>query len=105
MADIGRKKVGGRTKGTPNKKTTHLQETADLLSVDPFAYLLLIIKGDWKTLKVSPEQITLDLRFKATSEACQYLYPKRKAIEIFDHGAALGEDPMPDVSDEELDAM
>lgn len=65
------KKFGGRTKGTPNKKTVSLQEKCDIVGLDPFEQMLIIAS-------TADEQ---NLRFHALKELCQYLYPKRKAIE------------------------
>jgi hypothetical protein len=90
------KKSGGRAKGTPNKSALPLMEKAKELGCDPFEILCLFALGDWKALgykeghTFTPTQkgevierplITPELRSKAASEAAQYLYPKRKAIE------------------------
>lgn len=90
----------GRKKGTPNKDVEPLEEMATRLSVDPFKILLLIAKADWKALGYSgptetkytargeayeADIITIADRRAAASDACQYMYPKRKAIEINEH--------------------
>ena len=89
-------RYGGRVKGIPNKKTQSLIERCDDLGVDPFDVLLRVAKGDWEALgydsptniivtkQGSYEQdvITLESRVNAAKELCQYLYPKRKAIEL-----------------------
>ena len=85
------KRFGGRQKGTPNKKTKELNSIAERLDVDPFEILLLFAKGDWKALGYSKEfeltgfgrKYTLEpsVRAKCAAEACNYLFPKRKAIE------------------------
>lgn len=90
----------GRKAGTPNKDTKTLMERCEALKVDPFEILAMTAKGDWKGLGFKPtlEHITgpggqpltrekepvieLDLRVQAAKEMCQYLYPKRKAIEL-----------------------
>ena len=99
MAYSGKKpgspKTGGRIKGTPNKSTQALYERAEALGVDPFEILLYFAKGDERSLGYNSEQyreteygkvvvvrITPEMRIRAAAEACQYLYPKRKAIEI-----------------------
>lgn len=94
---VGLPKTGGRKKGSPNKRTRELIERADAIGVDPFEILLRFAKGDWKGLgyesetmtkiaaggvKVEIERIDPELRMKAAAEAAQYLYPKRKAIEL-----------------------
>lgn len=86
----------GRKKGTPNKRTQTLFQKAQELGVDPFEILLLIAKGDWKALgydsseiqllsKGIPyfvDRISLQMRQSAASDCCQYMLPKRKAIEM-----------------------
>lgn len=96
MADLEGKKSGGRVKGTPNKKSLHLNERAKELGVDPFKILLHFAAGDYEALgykeietkydaqgkEISNLVITPELRCQAAEKACQYLYPKRKAVEI-----------------------
>lgn len=118
MAEESNKKpkVGGRTKGTPNKKTILLEEKASELGVDLFEVICLFAKGDWKSLGYKEEKYmtqsnehgdfykyTIDpsVRAKCALEGANYLYPKRKAIE---HSGKV-ETPEPEkVSNEELDA-
>lgn len=111
----------GRKKGTPNKDSLSLKERARELGVDPFVILLMYAKGDWKGLGYSSptklvasksgecyevDVITTDHRLKAAAEACQYLHPKRKAIEgSLDLGKTQGDRPLKHLSDEELDAL
>ncbi len=86
----------GRKKGTPNQDARTLQEKARALKVDPFEILLLFAKGDWKRLGYDSKSTTKftaagiefeedviqpAMRMKAASDACQYLYSKRKPIE------------------------
>jgi len=85
----------GRKKGTPNKKTLEAQLLCEKLGVDPFEFLLLVVKGDEKALGYKKPKIILDAlgkahrvpwitlpnRLAAASEACEYVRPKRKAIE------------------------
>jgi hypothetical protein len=93
---VGLEKSGGRQKGTPNKKTQDLLNKAEELGVDPFEILLFYAKRDWEALGFeSPEiekagkdgqvfyedRITAKMQMDAASEACQYLFPKRKAVE------------------------
>lgn len=94
----GVKKMGGRVKGVPNKKTTTLIQKCEELKVDPFEILLLFAKGDWKALgypmskqvksytqsgeAIEEDVISPELRGQCAKEACQYLYPKRKAVEL-----------------------
>lgn len=63
----------GRKKGTPNKKTELLQQKLERHNYDPIDALVALI----------PE---LDPKSKAhvALELMQYVYPKRKAIELND---------------------
>ena len=107
-------KTGGRKKGRPNKRTEELKEISDRLGVDPFEVLLLFASGDWKALGYDKAKFvsgineygqwykwTIDpsLRSRAAAEACQYLNPKRKAIE---HSGEI-KSPQSELSDAELD--
>jgi hypothetical protein len=117
MAGRGRHDGVGRQKGTPNKKSLALLERAQALGVDPFEVLLRFAKGDWqglgydspteiimtKTGPMEKDRITPDHRLSAASQACQYLYPKRKAIEVTEKP---DEDrPLQYLSNEELDKL
>lgn len=61
----------GRKAGTPNKKTQALADKCKELGVDPFAVLLDLCKSSDPSIKLS-----------AAKEVCQYLLPKRKAVEV-----------------------
>lgn len=89
-------KTGGRTKGTPNKKTQELIDKAKELGIDPYEILLFIAGNKWKELgydeptKLVPcgdgtmavERIEMSHRLMAAKEACQYMFAKRKAVEL-----------------------
>lgn len=94
MANTTGKRFGGRAKGTPNKQTQDLFEIAERLECNPFEILLLFAKGDFETLglkewtyktfgEYTTEELTIspELRQKSAKDACEYLFPKRKAIE------------------------
>jgi hypothetical protein len=68
---LGRK-TGGRTKGSPNKKTIEAAEKLDALRCDPLEGMAQIAMD----LTSSPE-----LRGRMFAELAGYLYPKRKAVE------------------------
>lgn len=73
---VGRKpgtpKTGGRQKGTPNKSTQTLLSICEEEGVDPFRAMLIAAK-----------QITNNVdKVNAYEKICQYLYPKRKALEL-----------------------
>lgn len=86
----------GRTKGTPNKATKILQDKCEELGVDPFTVLLLFAKGDYEALGYEKERVKTiteagepiyeltiapELRQKSARDACEYIHPKRKAVE------------------------
>lgn len=94
----GRGRLGGRGANTPNKDTQDLQKISEELGIHPFKILLYFASGAWKALGYKAETyiergkgyknkflyIKPELRVKAASEAAQYLYPKRKQVEIMD---------------------
>lgn len=87
----------GRPKGSPNKKSHEARELAEELGINPLEVLLYFTSGDWaslgyedrtKTMHATDgtpyevDVITPEMRLRAASEVCQYLYPKRKSVEI-----------------------
>lgn len=93
----GRKKTGGRKKGSLNKRPLALLDKANELGIDPFEILLLFADERWKELgypartvtKCSPDGtpyeeyiISPELRQRSASDAAQYVHAKRKAIEL-----------------------
>ncbi|MCU0500604.1 MAG: hypothetical protein MUC51_02350 [Anaerolineae bacterium] len=74
---LGRK-TGGRTAGTPNKRTQDVIERLAALNCDPIAGMARIAMDEAN----SPE-----LRGRMFSELAQYVAPKRKAVE---HSASEG---------------
>ena len=87
----------GRKKGTPNKDSLPLEQKAAELGVDPFTILLHFAGGHWEQLgykekcttkwtgsgiEYEEDVITPAMRLTASKEAAQYLYPKKKAIEL-----------------------
>lgn len=95
-AGDGRGRMGGRTKGTPNKNSVNTKIMAEKLKIDPFKILLYFASGDWKKLGYKDEYeekvtvtgmridcriISPELRERAAETACQYLHPKRKPID------------------------
>ena len=67
-----RLKTGGRSAGTPNKRTQDLMERLDALGVDPLAGLAAI---------ANDATAPLELRARVQLEFMSYLYPKRKALD------------------------
>lgn len=95
MANTTGKKHGGRVKGTPNKATQSLLEIAEKHDCNPFEVLILFAKGDFETLGLPErtfkqfgenvsEELTIspELRQKSAKDACEYLFPKRKSVEV-----------------------
>lgn len=88
----------GRPKGTPNFQTKPLLEIAEKLGCNPFEILLHFAKGDWEALGYDNSvyvressdgttttlgyTITPEVRAKAAIEACKYLFPQKKAIQL-----------------------
>lgn len=62
----------GRKKGVLNRKTEDLMAKCEARGIDVFDALL-----EYVVLPSSPE-----IRLSALKELCQYLYPKRKALEV-----------------------
>lgn len=90
-------KTGGRKKGIPNKTTIQLEERARALGVDFFEIICLFAKGDWQALGYTEERYvtgsndhgtfhkyTIDpaIRAKCALDGANFLYPKRKAVEM-----------------------
>lgn len=67
-------KAGGRTKGTPNKKTANLKELIEekYQGFDPIIELIAISRQ---------ENLSVDLKVNVLKSVAEYVYPKRKAIE------------------------
>lgn len=86
----GRGRLGGRQKGTPNKNTQNLIERAEALGTDPFEILCHIASNNWRALGYRSNPIELKDRQSAADSLCQYMYPKRKAVDL-----KVGEDSKP----------
>lgn len=66
-------KTGGRTVGTPNRKTQEISALLESLSCNPIEGMARIATNEAH----SPE-----LRGRMFAELAQYVYPKRKAVEL-----------------------
>lgn len=66
-------KTGGRKRGTPNKKTLDAAERLAALGCDPLEGMARIAMS---------EDAELPLRGRMYIELAQYLYPKRKAVDV-----------------------
>ena len=69
---IGRK-TGGRAAGTQNRKTRDVAELLRSLGCEPIEGMVRIAQDE----RHSPE-----LRGKMYSDLAQYVYPKRRAVEV-----------------------
>lgn len=69
----GLPKTGGRIRGTPNRKTELVAKKLAKLGCDPIEGLALIA--------LDPET-KVELKVRCLSELAQYVYPKRKAVDI-----------------------
>jgi len=113
----GHKKVGGRRKGQLNRKSLPVHQKAQELGIDPFEILLHFAAGNWKALGYPSQKRTVvtrngsfqvdviepDHRLKAASESCQYLFPKRKAIEFQE--TKKKKRPLRELTNEQLTAL
>ena len=69
------KKYGGRTKGTPNKRTKDVQDKLEALGVDPISAMARLAQ------QAEAEGDKL-LAARMYTELAPYVCPKRKAIEV-----------------------
>ena len=67
-------KTGGRSKGTPNKKTQIIQQQMEDLGFDPIESMIEISK-------LAMANKDYSLAGQIAKELAQYVYPKRKAVE------------------------
>lgn len=94
---LGTKKTGGRQPGTPNRKTQELIDRCKELGADPFAVLCYYASRNWKALKyesatttkvlkdggtIQVDVITSDQQIECAKELLQYLYAKKRAVDI-----------------------
>lgn len=91
-----KKKTGGRTKGTPNKKTEDFFERCAQQGHDPILFNILVAKNDWQALgyesgtvtvftksgdSYEQDRISIADRISANNKLLDFMYPKRKAVE------------------------
>jgi hypothetical protein len=83
------KKCGGRKKGTPNKITFELIETLRAKGFDPAAELVQVHYEAMKLYRAKVKDNkgwgagpALDTACKAASDLMEYVYPKRKSVEL-----------------------
>jgi|SRR6185295_12842572 len=75
-------RIGGRQKGTPNKRTLLFKEYFDGIDFScPEEWL-----GMYQALKDAPEQLLyMDLRIKVLERITTMIHPKPKEIDMFSH--------------------
>jgi hypothetical protein len=66
-------KSGGRTKGTPNKKTTDIQQLLENLNCNPIEGMARIAEN---------VEINISTRLIAYKELAQYAFPKRRSVDL-----------------------
>jgi len=66
-------KTGGRKAGTPNRKTQEITELLEPLGHNPIEAMVQI---------ATDPNASLELRGRMNAELAQYVYPKRKAVEV-----------------------
>lgn len=69
------KRLGGRSKGTPNKRTQDVIERLKELDCDPIQGMAIIAKR-------AMDEDDLQLAGQMYKELAQYVAPKRKAVEM-----------------------
>jgi hypothetical protein len=92
-------KTGGRKTGTPNRKTREIGELLESLGHNPIEAMVAI---------ATDPNASLELRGRMNAELAQYVYPKRKAVEVAGdreaplvvHKVILEKVPMPQVPPE-----
>lgn len=75
------RKTGGRAPGTPNRTTAEVRERLESLGCDPIAGMARIAMNP---------RVKVEVRARIYAELAQYVYPKRKAVEV----GGLGESPL-----------
>lgn len=85
----------GRPKGSLNARTVDLLEISQRLECNPFEVLIHFAKGDYEALGYEHHRMRItkdggtemeltispELRQRSAKDACEYLFPKRKAVE------------------------
>lgn len=84
MATREGKKTGGRKRGTPNKATMALLETLEEKKIHPITGLkkCLVDLGKLKSNDPDTKINIIKARASIYIDLMQYIYPKRKAIEM-----------------------
>jgi hypothetical protein len=70
---VGQPKTGGRRQGTPNRATLTVAEKLEALGCDPIEGMARIAMD---------EKNPVEIRGRYYSELAQYLYPKRKPLDL-----------------------
>jgi len=87
-------KTGGRTRGTPNRRTQDVQALLARIGCDPIEGMASIAMD---------RQNPVEIRARMYAELAQYIAPKRKAIQVdggeksrvtFNLGIGIAQDPL-----------
>ena len=70
-------KTGGRAPGTPNKRTQEAAQILDELGCNPIRGMAEIAMS---------ESHPIELRARMFMELAHYVYPKRKAVDVYGEG-------------------
>jgi len=79
-------KTGGRTAGTPNRKTKEAAELLASLGHNPIEAMVEIARN---------QRASLELRGRMNAELAHYVYPKRKSVE---HSGVGGDSPQHNIT-------
>lgn len=75
----GHKKLGGRQKNTPNKRTIEIREYAEQRGVSPAHFCIDLLAGD--TEAIGKDTITFEDKQWAVETLMPYLEAKRKPVD------------------------
>lgn len=87
----------GRKKGKLNAKTEHFFEICEKMNHDPVTFNVMLAQNDWQSLgypnrtftsftksgeTFETDYISVNDRVSANNKLLEFMYPKRKAIEV-----------------------
>jgi hypothetical protein len=79
---LGRK-TGGRSRGTPNRKTREQQEHVRKTGVTPLEFMLNLMRTELPEDASSMEKASMrSLQFEAAKAAAPYVHPKLSNVEM-----------------------
>lgn len=77
-------RFGGRSKGTPNKKTERVADMFKRMKFDPFEVMAAFAMNDRKklNLKKKDPDIPYEIRARMANECAKYIKPQLKALQV-----------------------